>query len=172
VSATAIDSYQYYLEETKYQEKDTVHIISYRPLPNKNFDGLTGLLYINRKNFAIQSVTATPHDKPKMEITIRQLYSQIENEIWFPEQLHYEIVANVISGGKNQDSIKIIVKGQTFIKDVTINAPLQRKDFSVNHIFIAKNASVVDSIYWISQRQNTLSQKELNTYRIVDSIGN
>lgn len=172
ISPGAIDNYHYYLEETRYIDRDTLHVISYRPIPGKNFEGLTGIMQINRKNFAVQSVTAKPFNKPKMEINIKQLYSQTDTEVWFPEQLHYEIMTNALPYGKDKDSVKIIVTGQTFITDVATHISLSKKEFSANNVFIRKNEVTTDSLYWKSQRKLELNPKEIQTYRIIDSIGN
>ena len=53
--------YIFIIEDTLYTEmQDSVFVISYRPKPNTNFDGLEGLLYINSNKWAIQNAIARP----------------------------------------------------------------------------------------------------------------
>jgi hypothetical protein len=49
VANGSLSKYDFMVEDTLYQGKDSVFILSYQPQPGKNFEGLTGLLYINTK---------------------------------------------------------------------------------------------------------------------------
>ena len=159
--------YFFQLEDTLYQEKDTVFIISFRPLKNKNFNGMQGVLYINTNEYAIQNVIASPFDKGLMELKIQQQYQYVDNKQWFPQQLNYELFY------KNYPSKAMGMKltGKSFITEVTIDPKLRKRDFGFATVVMDPKAAFHDSAYWAANRLDTLSTKEKLTYTILDSIG-
>ena len=51
--------YYFEIQDTIFDGNDTIFGISFRPLMNTKFMGLTGKAYINTDRYAIQSITAT-----------------------------------------------------------------------------------------------------------------
>ena len=60
VSGGTLNKYFFKIEDTTYSGKDTVFIISFRPMKGTNFDGLKGVISINTHKWAIQNVIAEP----------------------------------------------------------------------------------------------------------------
>jgi hypothetical protein len=167
ITAGSTSKYFFNLEDTLFQEKDTVYIISFRPLKGKNFDGLEGLLYINTNGYAIQNVIAAPYDKGLVDIKIQQQYSFIENKQWFPEQLNYELHYKKYP----TKYVGMKLTGKTYIKGIQLEAPLKKKEFDEKTIVMAPDAAGKDDHYWESHRTDTLDSKEKKTYAIIDSLG-
>ncbi len=167
ITSGSTHQYFFQLEDTLYQEKDTVFIISFRPLKNKNFNGLKGVLYINTNEYAIQNVIASPFDPSLMELRIQQQYQFVDNKQWFPQQLNYELSYT------NYPSKKMGMKltGKSFITEVTIDPPLRKRDFGFVTVTMDAEAAYKDSLYWKSHRLDTLGAKEKLTYHLLDSIG-
>ena len=167
ISKGSIDKYKFKLEEEILQGNDTLFVISFKPLPRKNFDGLKGMLYINSNQYAIQNVIAEPYEATKIAIKIQQQYSLVDNRYWFPEQLNYTLSMPVFPS----TTTKIVMNGKSYIDKVAINIPLEKKDFSLESVRMDENATKRDSLFWDSYRIEKLVDKEKSTYRVIDSIG-
>jgi len=162
ISKGSLKKYRFKIEDTLYQKKDTVYIISFQPQKDKNIEGLKGTLYINTNNYAVQNVIATPFEKGKIDIKIQQQYTFIDNKYWFPEQLNYALVF---------PDLKMVVDGKSYISEVQLNVPLRKKEFALEAVRIDKMATKQDSLFWDRHRIEKLSDPEKVTYRVVDSIG-
>jgi len=161
------ERYLYTLEDTVYNNADTVFIISYKPHPNKNFDGLSGLLYINTNGFAIQNVTAEPADGniDAFKIKIRQSYEKIDEKYWFPVQLNTELIYTY-----PQSDMKIFGNGRTYIKDIEINGKISKKEIGNIEYDILPDANEKADSLWKKYRFEPLSAKDMETYKFVDSL--
>ena len=162
ISKGSLNKYRFILEDTLFQNRDTIYILSFEPKKNKNFEGLKGQLYINSNKYAVQNVIATPFEKGKIDIKIQQKYVFLEGKYWFPEQLNYALQFT---------ELKMIVDGKSYISEVELDIPLRKKEFALESVRIDKMAAKKDSLFWKSFRVETLSEAELKTYRVVDSIG-
>lgn len=167
ISKGSLNKYKFKIEDTFFQNKDTVYVISFKPLRHKNFDGLTGLLYINTNKYAIQNVIASPFVKGKIALKIQQQYTWINNQFWFPEQLNYTLSFPEFPD-KNTN---MFVEGKNYISNVSLHVPFHKKDFSLQTVRLAENATQKDSTYWDNFRPEKLTKTEETTYKVIDSIG-
>ncbi|MFN4233557.1 MAG: DUF5686 family protein [Bacteroidia bacterium] len=168
IAKGSINKYYYTIEDTLYQGEDSVFIISYSPKPDKNIDGMKGLLYINTNKYAVQNVIAEPANKEKnISIKIQQQYAYINNLAWFPVQLNTDIIFYSIMLN-NSPAIGI---ARSYIENIEINPEIKNNIFSEVAVDIDKNAGKRDENYWNEKRKDTLSLKEQNTYTFIDSIG-
>lgn len=159
--------YFFQIEDTLYQDLDSVYIISFRPLKDKNFNGLQGVLYIHTNGYAIQNVIASPYDKGLLELKIQQQYQLAENRQWFPQQLNYELYF------RNYPSRDMGMKltGKSFVKEITLEPALKKRDFGFATVTMEPEAAFHDSTYWSANRQDTLDARERLTYHLLDSLG-
>ena len=127
ISQNSWKNYQFSLKDTVVNESDTTYIISFKPYPKKNFEGLDGVLYINTHNYSIQNVIAEPYNKGLMNFKIQQKYQLINNEHWFPEQLLFE--ARLI----NQP---FVYYGKSYISNVKINSGMRPSDLGLEAVHI------------------------------------
>ncbi len=167
ISTASTERYLFILEDTLFKENDTIFIISYRPRRNRNFDGLNGLLYINTNGWAIQNVTAEPSDGSigSYQIKLRQSYSKIDGTHWFPVQLNTELLYSY-----PQSTLKIFANGRTYIKDIQINNKIPRKEIGAIEYEILDEAGERDEAFWDKYRFEPLTEKDIETYRFIDSI--
>lgn len=157
----SINRYDYILEDSIEDEDETIHIISYAPKKGRNFDGLKGFMHVHTSNYALQNIVAEPVDEMMIQLKIQQKYAQLENSVWFPSQLNFEMGFN--SGIK--------VEGKTYIEDVEFLNNLRPSDFSEIKLAYTKDAPKKDDIFWSKYRRNPLSEFEENTYFLIDSLG-
>lgn len=167
ISNGSLSKYDFAIEDTLYQGTDTTFIISFKPQPGKNFDALTGLLYINTNKFAIQNVIAQPYEKGFIDIRIQQQYTFVDDRQWFPEQLKFEMFIQ-----QNPSMIVgVRVRGTSEIRDVQLSADLDKKDFALEAISMDELANKRDSVFWTTYRVDSLSERERTTYKVMDSLG-
>src|SRR5690625_1473940 len=165
ISKLGLEKYNFKLEERIYQKNDTIYTISFHPVEKKNIEGLVGMVNVNSNRYAIQSIKAKPFEYDKVQFMVEQEYFFIQNH-WFPKQLNYKLEFN----SSSEEGI-IYVDSKIFLDSIQLNIPLKRKDFSIKEISISPNATKRDNKFWEDNRMRNLTQKELKTYRIIDSIG-
>jgi len=166
--------YFFLLEDTLYNGKDTVFVISFEPRKNKKFDGMKGVLYINTNTYAVQNVIAEPDRKDKtISIKIQQKYDFIEGKQWFPVQLNTDWIWNNAVSSSKDSTKKANLKSvsRTYIKDIVLNPELKKKIFSEVEVEMDKHADKQDETFWNQYRQDTLNDKDKKTYHTIDSIG-
>jgi hypothetical protein len=167
ITVNSINKYLFLIEDTAFSKADTVYIISFRPKKGKNFDALKGLLYINTDGFALQNVIAEPFIQEEGSIIkIQQKYEKIEGS-WFPIQLN----SNIIFNNLQLNNFKMMGIGKTYLKNIKINPELKNNEFSYIDTEIDINATKKEEEFWNKYREDSLTQKEKNTYHFIDSIG-
>jgi hypothetical protein len=172
ISNGSENKYIFVLEDTLYTERqDTVFIISYRPRPNTNFDGLEGVLYINSNKWAIQNAIARPARQEGLSIKIQQQYEFIDNKQWFPVQLNTDIIMSGIEIVAGNARARLIGIGKSYIRDIVINPELVRRQFALLGVDVDPKANEKPESYWNAYRIDTLSGRDERTYAFMDSIG-
>lgn len=185
ISRGSIKQYLFILEDTLYTESsDTVFVISYKPRKGKSFDGLKGLLHINTNKYAVQSVIAQPDKDLDRTIKIQQKYEFIDNKHWFPVQLNSDIIFNNFKAkftGQDSTNINspvpvsfnktIIGIGKSYINNIKLDPPLNKKDFNNVSIIVNRDTYDKSGNFWAEKRFFPLTKKDSLTYRVIDSIG-
>ncbi len=168
ISPQSWEKYFFHVEDTLFDQHDTVFVISYRPWKGKNFESLKGMLEIHTSTYAIRRVTAEPSDTAlaTLFVKIEQGYQRIDSTRWFPEYLALDI------GFKKFliEGLRIAMQGKTYIRDVILNAPVLQKEFDGIAIDLGPQLSQPDD-YWNRWRGDTLTVREQKTYRLWDSLG-
>lgn len=167
ISQGSLSRYEFHIRDTLFHGVDTTYILSFKPLPGKNFEGLTGLLYINTRQYAIQNVIAEPAEPGFIDVTIQQQYQCIDQRVWFPEQLKFELFFR----GEASSMVGVKASGTSFIKDVQLYADIDRRRFSVEEVILDPLATKRDSLFWTGNRPVPLDEKEATTYVVMDSLG-
>ncbi len=162
------DRYRYILEDTLYQDRDSVFVIRFLPRAGKRFNALEGVLYIHTDGFAVQSVIAEPVDQEAgIAIKIQQQHARQRGGQWFPVQLNTFYRLNSLQ----VNNFKLLGVSRTYLKDIELPQALERKEFRGPELVLEPVALRRDSSFWASVRTDSLSAKELLTYHTIDSIG-
>jgi hypothetical protein len=163
-----LGKYFFKLEDTTYMGRDTVFIISFRPRKGTNFDGMKGVISINSNQWAIQNVIAEPSQATGgLRIKIQQLYELVDGEHWFPVQLNTDVTFTTLQVG----NYKAIAKGRSYIRDIVLNPEMVRREFNHLDVEVEKAATERSDDYWNQYRVDSLSNKDRNTYHVIDSLG-
>ena len=174
ISKGSTAKYLFLLEDTTYNEKgDSIFVISFRPMKKTKFEGLKGFLYVNSNKWAIQNVKAQPpDDSTGIVIKIQQAYEIIDDH-WFPVQLNTDIIFTNFSANTGQgDSYALVGQGRSYIKDINLNPELKKRQFGYHEVEVESDAAKKKGEFWQEYRIDSLTERELETYRFVDSIGN
>lgn len=169
ISSKSYKKYLFIIEDTAYQDNDTIFIMSYRPFKGKNFKGLKGQISINTNGFAVQNIIASPSNEKDDGIyaKIIQKYKYVDGKQWFPVQLNTILIFNNI----DLENYQVLGVGHTYIKDINVEDKVTRKDIKNIDVEISHKAVTRNQDYWNQYRSDTLSQKDLNTYHLIDSVG-
>ena len=161
--------YLFILEDTTVINKDTTFTIFYRPRKGKNFDGLTGHLYINTKGYAIEKVTALPFaDTTNTRVKIIQEYVFTEGKKWFPSKLSTEFS---LPASISVEGLEIIGKGNTYVRDVRFSkGKPEAGGFNNVSVEVRDGADDYSSSEWKKVREYTLTDREERTYEMIDSL--
>ena len=160
--------YVYILQDTLYDGSDTVFTMDYFPEKGANFDGLKGRMSIHTHNWALVRVTAFPFDEGKVNILLEQDYQLVNGEFWFPRHMNFALDLEQLPLRKTG----AVMIGKTTLDSVQINTPIDDERFNHIEVELDEKAGFVDDLFWDKYRTEELSQKELQTYREMDSIGN
>ncbi|MCF0206493.1 MAG: carboxypeptidase-like regulatory domain-containing protein, partial [Bacteroidales bacterium] len=180
ISKGSVNKYFFQIEDTMYNASlDTIFVISYRPYKGKVFEGLSGVMNVNSNGYAIENITARPHERSMMfDVSIQQKYELVDSVQWFPVQLNTNIIMNMLqvadAGSEAEGAMKtapIIGVGKSYISDISLNPDLKRKDFSNLDVQVEDKANKQDEDFWNQYRKDSLTSKDIETYRVVDSIG-
>jgi hypothetical protein len=188
ISKGSTGKYFFLLQDTLYsRNNDTTFVISFKPHINTNFDGLEGLISINTNNWAIQNVIAEPAGKKGLiSFRIEQMYEYIQGKQWFPVQLNTIAILNNVTVSDSANGLQIGTGsdttgkpvyrlpfgfGKSYIKEIQLNPEFKRNEFGSVVVDVDPEASHRDEDYWSNFRIDSLSQKEINTYDFVDSVG-
>jgi len=180
ISAGSTRKYLFILEDTIFTpENDTLFVISFRPHKNRNFEGLQGQLTINSKGYAIQSVIAEPSspERGMISIKIQQRYERFNDNTWFPVELNTDlIIVPPNSDLRNKKTgteykMEILGVGKSYLKNIEINPVINNRNFSHVEASFDPKAGERNSKYWNLYRKDSLTAKELKTYRVIDSLG-
>jgi hypothetical protein len=170
VSPNSVNHYFFAIRDTVFyeNERDTTFVISYKPRAGKNFDGLKGLLYISSNRWAIRNVIAEPANADeKIGVRIQQMYEFIEGKHWFPVQLNTEITFNTI----NLSSTRPVGIGKSYRRNIDFSGKPAKQAPANISAEIMPEANNRDEAYWSAYRVDSLVMREVNTYRVLDSIG-
>ena len=172
VSKGSTKKYFFMLEDTIVNNnQDSVFIISFRPGKNTRFNGMKGFLHINSNKWAIEKVKAEPqNDSSGFRIRIQQAYELTDHQ-WFPVQLNTDIIFNTLAVSNGDTSFPLIAEGKSYIKDINLNPELKKSDFGFNAIEVNEDAGRKKGEFWQKHRVDSLTAKNLETYRVIDSIG-
>jgi hypothetical protein len=163
----AIKKYLFVLEDTTFVDSDTVFTISFRPRKDKNFKGMRGQLFVHTNGYALQHVIAEPAEADaSVKIRVQQQY-QLTPGGWFPDQLNSFMTFT----GMSINGAGVIGVGKSYITNLNYNLDYKGSDFGPVVLMMDPNAKAQPDSVWQKLRTIQLDEKERNTYKVVDSIG-
>ena len=162
-------------------EGDSLYIISFKPRRNATFDALKGVMTVTSDGWAIVNVKAEAADKSNtLDVKIQQLYAKINDSVWFPIQLNTDIIFLRMYAYDNQMAIgagspeltntSLNGIGKSYLSNINITEPISNKKFGSTDIDLAEDSGMKDETYWKYYRNDSLNERIINTYKLVDTI--
>ena len=150
---------------------DSLYQISFHPMKGSVFNGLRGTMTIHSDGWAVQSVKAAPNQEGDglFKINIQQLYQKI-NGHWFPSQLNTNLVFPSVQASVDNVSFPMIAIGKSYVSDVEMNIPITNRAFSEVEVQVHEAAGYRDDAFWTQHRIDSLTERILNTYHLMDSL--
>jgi hypothetical protein len=174
ISTGSVDKYFFLIQDTVYTERnDTVFIISFRPRKGRNFDGMKGVLYINSNGYAVQNVLAEAYEQKdeKVKVSIQQQYDFVDGTRWFPVLLSTTIHFNMAQFGAKIVPVNIVGTGKSYIVNINFTPQINKNEFSDVQLDVNPDAYQQPDEVWNTYRTDSLNSRELETYRVIDSLG-
>ncbi|HLO58039.1 MAG TPA: DUF5686 family protein [Bacteroidales bacterium] len=173
IAPGSTEKYFFLIQDTLFTDRaDTVFVISFRPAKGKNFEGLKGVLYINSHGYAVQNVIAEASeqgDRPFM-VSIQQQYELVNGLRWFPVLLSSTVRINPARFGYNAP-VNLVGTGKSYIVNIDFNPQLDASQFSDIQLQVNDDAHKQPESVWEKYRTDSLSSRERETYRVIDSLG-
>lgn len=171
LSPNAERRYIFIIEDTIVNQSDSTFLIRFFPRPKSNFNAMKGFLFINSDNYALEKVITGPAKEIlNSEIRIIQNYKKLENGMWFPYELKTEIEFGTQMININQIQPTISFRGTTYITEFDFKPSFKGVGFSAIDVDVEEDANEKDSTFWDSFRTDSITNKELKTYRVIDSV--
>lgn len=159
--------YLFLIQDTLYQQADTVFIISYQPRSGRKFDALKGVLYVNTNGYALQNVIAEPVERDgNVSVKLQQQFAKVDGQAWFPVQLNTFLYFDALEVNK----FKVMGVGHTYLKDIQLDAPVAKSEVRGPEFVMERVAARRSDAFWDSLRTEPLEGKDLRTYVVIDSI--
>lgn len=168
VSKNSTEKYYFELQEKLPSGQDTVFVIAFTPLPDKNIEGLEGIVYIHSRTFALQNfIVDSPKDvSSNISFHIEQRYQEI-GEDWFPSQLLLDLVFQRLTIGEQ----KTLGSIRSYLRNVETRSAIQKNDYDEVTLEVKNDALEQAEEYWKQYRAIPLNAKEQKTYAYMDSLG-
>lgn len=169
VGKHGLNYYNYSLKDTFFIGKDTVYAISFSPKNENSLQSMKGVLQIHTDGYAIYNVISEPFKQPEtgFGIKISQQYKKINDLRWFPEELNTKLI---LYGAKVGD-FPVVGIGNGKLSNINLNPELSKKDF--DELEVAFDDKIKNSDEELQKlRSDSLTSKEKETYRVIDSLGN
>ena len=151
-------------------QNDSLYVISFHPMHGSNFNGLRGTMTVNSDGWALQSVKASPdEDGSIFSADIQQLYQKVEGQ-WFPKQLNTNLKFPSMMVSMDGGSFPMVAIGKSYLSDIEINPEISNRVFSDIEINMDADAAYRDETFWNQHRIDSLTERVLATYILVDSL--
>lgn len=149
---------------------DSLYVISFHPLQGSAFNGLQGTMTIHSDGWALLNVKAEPDRQAALfTISIQQLYQKVEGQ-WFPSQLNTNLVLPQVAVEKDGLALPMMAVGKSYISDVELHPALDNRAFSEVEVQVHETAAYRDDEFWTQHRIDSLTERILNTYHLMDSL--
>lgn len=149
---------------------DSLYVISFHPMRGSTFEGLKGVMTIHSDGWAVLNVKAEPDQQSALfTISIQQLYQKVMGH-WFPSQVNTNLVVPQAQVEMDGYAFPLVAVGKSYITDVVLHPDLKRSEFSEIEVLVSRDAAFRDDEFWNQHRIDSLTERILNTYHLMDSL--
>ncbi len=158
--------YDFRLLEELQNGPDTVWILAYKP--KKTVRGLQGQISLHSNGYVAAQMIAEARDTALRQSTrIDIQYAQTAGQ-WFPDKLNYKMEWRQFMG-KKQD---VFISGSSRIDSISFALPPRFRFDKAHTSRLAPDAVKNNDSQWTAIRPEPLSDKDTQTYHVIDSFSN
>lgn len=161
-------------------DNDSIYTISFKPRRGTTFEALKGVMTVTSDGWAVVNVKAEAADKKNsIDVKIQQLYTKVNDSVWFPIQLNTDIVFMKMFAQKGQISLStgsadhntsLNGIGKSYISNIEINPVIDKKVFGSIDIDVNENSTKHNDDFWLGHREDGVNKRITNTYRFIDTV--
>lgn len=157
--------YDFQLADEIVSDNDTTFILTFEPKKGVGFNSLKGLVYINNDGYAISHFIASTSDTASgREIRLEQVYMK-HGDKWFPQELNYDFIFRRYLS----DLFTLQINGRSAIDSVSYTLGKFKFDKAYS-VKLHDSVDLRSEADWEKLRMDSITEKERNTYRVVDSL--
>lgn len=160
LSGNPFEGYAFNLIDSINSLNHTTYVIKFNPLPNKNFDGLKGILFINTQFYGVKYFITSPANENQVSTNIYQAFQLHNGNAWFPYQNKTEVISY-----KGIAIVNFKATMTSYIKDVRLNQELDYYDFDETILKLPPFADQREEAFWQKNRTVPLTIADSNTYQ-------
>ncbi len=168
-SSDCLNNYDFKLEDRYINAKDSIFVVDFSPKKGKNFNSLKGRIFISSNGYAIKNILAEPNERGLLDFKFRQDYELINNK-WFPSNLDEEISWNSVKIKHNINAHPVYII-ESRIDNVDYNPVIDKESVKLEKVYIDPTTITKSDSIINSARSVSLTERERNTYYLIDSIG-
>ncbi len=168
IGGVAFEYYDYELLDTLWKGQDTLYHIRFFPRPGKEAWALEGHLYLAAPDYALASLEGSAKilavessTLSFQQVRLQQIYEKLGDTLWFPVQLHSEVIIGVNTRGR---FVPLVVRTRSYLKGIQV-PPQSRIPGGVQLLIPPKVAPLEETT-----RLEPLSPAERSSYQVLDSL--
>ncbi|MEO1655142.1 MAG: DUF5686 family protein, partial [Bacteroidota bacterium] len=160
--------YEYYLADSMMIDGRFCYKIEVYPKSEQDLS-FEGLIWIDKETHALKQIDVKVGKAANVnfveKIKIQQAYQPTEKGPWIPIKTRVLIDIAEIS----ENSAGLIAKFYVSNKDIELDTP-HKLNFFKEPLVIDSESKISDAEYWEKKRHDPLSESELRTYELIDTI--
>ena len=165
LSEAGLGQYWFRLRDTMIDSQgDTVFTITFRPRNETNPNSITGSLYINTHDYALQHAMAqnTVSLISGFNFEVKQRYTLYGDSIRIADELRSTVWST---------ESQLILEVESYLKDVSLLPPPPKRAWMLADVDFGGRVGAAHDSLLANHRTTELTQADSITYRIVDSVG-
>ena len=168
ISPQTYSRYNFELVQAFPYRKDSLYVVHFEPEEGRNFEGLTGYLYINSRDYSIRQVIARQANDNSLRTQFFQNYKETEEGFYFPDQVRSVVAFRNLSNRK----LQFFGAYSSFLDSLQILSPIppSQKEFDEVVLAAVPGAGLRPDAYWEEHRKVTLSPMNVYTQQFYDSL--
>ena len=172
ISRNALAIYDFRIEETIFEENDTLFIITFKPKKNAHFKSLQGKIWVHSQDYAFSKIEAEPFDKMLgMKFNITNDYEKQLNGTYFLKDMVVNVTfLNAGIGVSDGVFVKPVIYSEKKITDIDYETRLRARDFGLVDIEDDIGDEATQNRILETYRPTPLTNREATTIVFIDSI--
>jgi hypothetical protein len=165
-----LNHYKYYLEDSATIDGYWCYKLIFMPKRKQELT-FEGEVWIHDTTYAIKEITGYISEDANInfvkQLVVKQTFEQVESEVWMPIKDELFVELNI-----TEKQMGFYGRKSTSYKNFVINKPKEGGFYSADNIVVLADALTKNNSYWEGHRHDSLTDKQKNIYRMIDTLEN